>query len=265
MFARYGAAVSRLDVAWGQAVDPAAVERRLRESPFDLVGVVHGETSTGVCNPVADIARLTRAHDALLVVDAVTTLGAVPLEVEAWGVDACYSCSQKGLGAPSGLSPVVFSARALDRRVECRSFYFDLALLEAYWLERKYHHTISAPLVFALAEALAEVEDEGLDARWRRHEVVHRTFVDALAERELSLLPAPDDRLRSLNAVMVPPGVVEADVRAALRRDGIEIGAGLGPLAGRIWRVGLMGTGATPENVTRVSEAIGAAIAASAA
>jgi alanine-glyoxylate transaminase/serine-glyoxylate transaminase/serine-pyruvate transaminase len=250
MLARYGAEVQRLDIEWGRAADPADVERALRGGHVDLVTVEHGETSTGVRNPIAEIAALAQEHDALVVVDAVTSLGAVPLDLEAWKIDACYSCSQKGLGAPSGLAPVAFAPRALARRVSCRSFYLDLGLLEDYWVRRKYHHTISAPLVFALSAALAEVEAEGLDARWQRHEQNHRSLIAALARLGLGLLPPPADRLWSLNAVTVPDGVNEAAVRKhLLDRHNIEIGAGLGPLAGKIWRVGLMGSGSTTGNV----------------
>jgi alanine-glyoxylate transaminase/serine-glyoxylate transaminase/serine-pyruvate transaminase len=261
VLARYGAEVERLDVEWGRAADPDAVRRALNRGRFDLVALVHGETSTGVRNPVAEIAAIAASHGALTIVDAVTSLGAVPVDLSAWSVDVCYSCSQKGLGAPSGLSPVSFSARALERRVRCRSFYLDLGLLESYWIERKYHHTISAPLVYALWTALAEVEEEGLEARWRRHERVHEALVTSLARLGLSLLPPAPERLWNLNAVRVPDGVDEASVRRALLlQRSIEIGAGLGPLAGRIWRVGLMGTGATIENVERVTEALGAAL-----
>ena len=260
MLARYGCDVERLDVEWGRAVDPAAVAGRLSQRPFDLVGIVHGETSTGVRNPVAEVAALARQHDALTIVDAVTTLGAVPLDLASWGIDACYSCSQKGLGAPSGLAPVAFTPRALERRVACRSFYFDLGLIEDYWVRRKYHHTISAPLVFALHAALTEVEEEGLPARWQRHEQHHHALVSGLATLGLTLLPSPADRLWSLNTVVVPAEVNEADVRRALLdRDGIEIGAGLGPLAGKVWRVGLMGSGSTRQNVDRLLGAMGRA------
>jgi alanine-glyoxylate transaminase/serine-glyoxylate transaminase/serine-pyruvate transaminase len=256
LLARYGAEVTQLDVEWGRAVDPADVARALDGARFDLVAVVHAETSTGVRNPVDQVARLARERDALVIVDAVTSLGAMPVDAGAWQVDACYSCSQKGLGAPSGLSPVMFGPRALERRVPCRSFYLDLALLEDYWLRRKYHHTISAPLVYALATALGEVLDEGLERRWERHQGVHQTLVNALAPMGLSLLPPEGERLWSLNAVRVPAGVDEAAVRACLlQRHHIEIGAGLGPLAGKIWRIGLMGSGATTSNVERVTRA----------
>src|SRR5262245_13067785 len=261
MCERYGASVSRLEVEWGRACDPNALRRHLDATPADVVAMVHAETSTGVLNPLADLATIAREYDALTIVDAVTSFGAMPLEVGAWGVDACYSCSQKGLGAPSGMAPVVFAPRALERRAQCRSFYLDLALLEDYWVRRKYHHTISAPLVYALDEALAEVEDEGLDARWTRHERTHQALVTSLDRLGLSLLPPVTDRLWSLNAVRVPDGVNEATVRAALlQKHGIEIGAGLGPLAGKIWRIGLMGSGSTADNVTRVTQALADAL-----
>lgn len=253
MFERYGAAVERLHVEWGRAVDPAAVIHALRDGQFTMVGLVHVETSTGVVNPVAEIVAAAHAQGALCVLDAVTSLGAMPLDVEAAGVDAAYSCSQKGLGAPSGLAPVVFAPSALARRVRCRSFYFDLELLDAYWTGRKYHHTMSAPLLYALHAALCETEDEGLTARWQRHQRNHARFAAGLATTGWSLLPAPDDRAWSLNAVRVPAGVDEAAARKRLLAEHrIEIGAGLGPLAGKIWRVGLMGAGSTEANVDAV-------------
>lgn len=251
MLERYGASVTRIESEWGRACDPAAVTRALESQRHDIVAVVHGETSTGVVNPVEDIVRIARGHDALTIVDAVTTLGGVPVTTGRWDVDACYSCTQKGLGAPSGLAPVTFSARALSRRAPARSFYLDLALLQDYWVSRKYHHTISAPLVYALREALAAVQDEGLEARWERHRKSHEALVAGLEAMGLSVLPPARERLWTLNAVRVPAGVDEAAVRRRLLADfGIEIGAGLGPLAGKIWRVGLMGSGSTGANVT---------------
>jgi len=257
MLRRYGATVERLDVPWGQAVDPARVADILAAKPADIVAVVHAETSTGVENPVADVARLAREIGAIVIVDAVTSLGAMPVDVAGWGLDVCYSCSQKGLGAPSGLSPITFSRRALERRVPSRSFYLDVNLLEDYWLRRKYHHTISAPLVYALQAALAEVEAEGLEARWQRHQATHQALVSVLDALGLSLLPRAGQRLWSLNAVTVPDGVDEATVRKRLLSEyDIEVGAGLGPLAGRIWRIGLMGYGSTQQNVERLREAL---------
>jgi alanine-glyoxylate transaminase/serine-glyoxylate transaminase/serine-pyruvate transaminase len=250
IFERYGAAVTRLAVEWGRACDPAAVERALAAGPADIVAVVHAETSTGVLNPVQEIAALAARAEALTVVDAVTSLGAMPLRTDAWGIDVCYSCSQKGLGAPSGLAPLSFSARALAKKVPSRSFYLDLALLEDYWVRRKYHHTISAPLIYAVRAALTIVEDEGLEQRWARHEQNHRALRAGLEALGLSLLPPVGERLWTLNAVRVPDGIDEAAVRRRLLDEfSIEIGAGLGPLAGRIWRVGLMGAGSTLANV----------------
>jgi alanine-glyoxylate transaminase / serine-glyoxylate transaminase / serine-pyruvate transaminase len=250
IFGRYGATVTRLDVEWGRACDPAAVERALARAPADIVAVVHAETSTGVLNPVQEIAALAAQTGALTVADAVTSLGAMPLKTDAWGIDVCYSCSQKGLGAPSGLAPLSFSARALSKKVPSRSFYLDLALLEDYWVRRKYHHTISAPLVYAVREALTIVEEEGLEERWARHERNHRALAAGLEALGLSLLPPAGERLWTLNAVKVPDGIDEAAVRRQLLDEfSIEIGAGLGPLAGRIWRVGLMGAGSSLANV----------------
>jgi alanine-glyoxylate transaminase / serine-glyoxylate transaminase / serine-pyruvate transaminase len=251
MCQRYGGEVTRVDVEWGRACDPAEVRRALQAGGADIVTVVHAETSTGVLNPVREIAAEAHAAGALVIVDAVTSLGAMPLDVGGWALDVVYSCSQKGLGAPSGVAPVVFTPQALDRRVACRSFYLDLALLEDYWLRRKYHHTMCAPLIYALREALMVVEEEGLEARWARHERHHRMFAAGLADLGLSLLPPEGERLWTLNAVRVPDGVDEAAVRRHLLQTyNMEIGAGLGPLAGKIWRIGLMGTSSTAALVT---------------
>ena len=264
IFQRYGATVTRVDVEWGRACDPAAVERALAAAPADIVAVVHAETSTGVLNPVREIAALAAQVNALTVVDAVTSFGAMPLETGAWGIDVCYSCSQKGLGAPSGLAPLSFSARGLAKKVSSRSFYLDLGLLEDYWVRRKYHHTISAPLVYAVREALAVVEEEGLEQRWARHERNHRALAAGLDALGLSLLPPAGERLWTLNAVRVPEGIDEAAIRRRLLDEfGIEIGAGLGPLAGRIWRVGLMGAGSTLANVLLFLTALERVLAAS--
>jgi alanine-glyoxylate transaminase/serine-glyoxylate transaminase/serine-pyruvate transaminase len=247
---RYGALVSRVDVPWGRAIDPESVRRRLKEAGADVVAVVHAETSTGVLNPVESVAEVAREFGCFTLVDAVTSLGAHPLDVAAWEIDACYSCSQKGLGAPSGLAPITFSSKARRRAAAApaRSFYFDLGLLEQYWLHRKYHHTIAAPLVYALREALVTVDEEGLEARWMRHRRHHLVLAAGLGAMGLELLPPDGERLWSLNAVCVPDGVDEAAVRRDLLHNfNVEIGAGLGPLAGRIWRVGLMGSGSSSQ------------------
>ncbi len=266
MLQRYGATVARVDVEWGRACEPARLDAALKDGA-DLVTMVHAETSTGVLNPVGEMCAIASRQGAMTIVDAVTSLGAHPVDAAGWGADVVYSCTQKGLGAPSGLAPVTFSRRARDFRQRplqdasaargSRSFYFDLALLEDYWLQRKYHHTISAPLVYALREALVAVADEGLDARWERHRVNHLALVEALGAMGLSLLPPPAERLWSLNAVSVPAGVDEARIRTRLLEEyDIEIGAGLGPLAGRIWRIGLMGSGSTGENISRLAQAL---------
>jgi alanine-glyoxylate transaminase/serine-glyoxylate transaminase/serine-pyruvate transaminase len=234
----------------------------LKATPADVVAMVHAETSTGVVNSVRELAAIAREHGALTIVDAVTSLGGMPLDVGVWGIDAAYSCTQKCLGGPSGLAPIVFGPRALAQRVKCRSFYFDLSLLEDYWLRRKYHHTMSSTLVYALYEALSIVEEEGLDARWARHERNHRSLLDSLAGLGLSVLPREGERLWTLNAVRVPDGVDEAAVRMhLLEAFNIEIGAGLGPLAGKIWRVGLMGASSSPRLIVLLRGALESALA----
>jgi alanine-glyoxylate transaminase / serine-glyoxylate transaminase / serine-pyruvate transaminase len=249
MCLRYGALVNRVDVPWGRAADPDSVRRALRAGGADIVAMVHAETSTGVLNPVEAIAEVAREFGCLTLVDAVTSLAAHPVDVERWQLDVVYSCTQKGVGAPSGLAPVTFSTHARSRfRSPARSFYFDLALLEQYWIGRKYHHTIAAPLVYALREALLAIEEEGLEARWARHRRHHLVLAAGLGAMGLELLPPEGERLWTLNAVCVPDGVDEAAVRQyLLDQFNLEIGAGLGPLAGRIWRVGLMGSGSSSQ------------------
>jgi alanine-glyoxylate transaminase/serine-glyoxylate transaminase/serine-pyruvate transaminase len=259
---RYGASVTRLNVEWGKSCDPEALRAQLQATSADVVAMVHAETSTGVLNRVRELAAIAREHGALTIVDAVTSFGGMPLEVGAWAIDAAYSCTQKCLGGPSGLAPVVFGPRALAKRVKCRSFYFDLSLLEDYWLRRKYHHTMSSTLVYALYEALSIVEEEGLEKRWARHERNHRTLVASLAEIGLSMLPAEADRLWTLNAVRVPEGVDDAAARMHLLDEfNMEIGAGLGPLAGKIWRVGLMGASSSPRLILLLRGALESALA----
>ena len=242
-----------------------AIRRRSRRrspaAPADIVAMVHAETSTGVFNPVADVMRIARAHGALTVVDAVTSLGGMPVETGPRGIDVCYSCSQKGLGAPSGpradrRSPRAPAARGCRRR----SFYLDLSLLEDYWVQRKYHHTLSAPLMYALDEALSAVEEEGLEARYARHRAPPRGARGGPRRRsDCRCCRRKGERLWTLNTVRVPDGVDEAAVRRQLLRDfNMEIGAGLGPLAGKIWRVGIMGAGSTLDQRAAVPDRAGA-------
>jgi alanine-glyoxylate transaminase/serine-glyoxylate transaminase/serine-pyruvate transaminase len=247
---RYGATVTVINTEWGRAIDPQKVRAALTSagtSGIDIVACVQGETSTGVLNPVEDIAAVAHDKNALVLVDAVTTLGGHPLDVEGWGIDAVYSCTQKCVGAPSGMAPIAWTPRAQAKKVPCRSFYLDMTLLEDYWVRRKYHHTLSSTMIYALREALMSLEEEGLEARWERHHRNHLALVRGLDAMGLSLLPPESERLWTLNAIRVPPDVDEAAVRRALLNDfSIEIGAGLGPLAGKIWRVGLMGASSTP-------------------
>ena len=254
MLARFGARVDVIEGEWGRAIDPAAIEHAIAADYPDVVTIVHAETSTGVRNPVDDIAPILNARGIPFIVDCVTSLGAMPVDAAAWGAAAVYSCSQKGLGAPSGLAPIAFNPDAPASAA--RSFALDRALLESFWVGRKYHHTISAPMIYALREALVEVEEETLPVRWARHDAHHRALVAGLAAIGLGLLPPAAERLPSLNAVSVPSGIDDAAVRRdLLTRHDIEIGGALGPLAGKIWRVGLMGAGATRPNLLAFLEA----------
>ena len=259
---RYGAAVRRIDVEWGRAVDPARLEAELKREGAGIVGLVQAETSTGVLNPVRELAAIARDHGALTIVDAVTSLGGHELDLAGWGIDVAYSCSQKCIGAPSGMSPVAVSGPARERMVKCRSFYLDLKLLEDYWAGRKYHHTLSSTMIYALREALLMIEEEGLPARQKRHCRHHRALVAGIEAMNMSLLPPPGERLWTLNTVRVPAGVDEAAVRKTLLTTfNTEVGAGLGPLAGKIWRVGLMGASSTPQTLLQFLAALESALA----
>jgi alanine-glyoxylate transaminase / serine-glyoxylate transaminase / serine-pyruvate transaminase len=263
MFSSYGARVRRMDVEWGRAADPQRLRDELAREGADVVGMVHAETSTGVKNPVDQLVAAARDHGALTIVDTVTSLGGHDVDVAGWGVDVAYSCSQKCIGAPSGMSPLVVSGWARARLVPCRSFYLDLKLLEDYWVGRRYHHTLSTSLIYALGEALIMIEEEGLAARLARHERHHRVLVAGIEAMGLSLLPPEEERLWTLNAVRVPAGVDEAAVRRTLLTAfNIEVGAGLGPLAGKIWRVGLMGGSSTPHTLLQLLAALEGALAA---
>jgi alanine-glyoxylate transaminase/serine-glyoxylate transaminase/serine-pyruvate transaminase len=262
---RYGARVRRVEVEWGRACDADRLRRVLREERVDVVAFVQAETSTGVLNPIEDLARVAREHGALTIADTVTSLGGHQMEMDRWGVDVAYSCTQKCVGAPSGLAPLAVSGRVRAKVMAggCRSFYLDLQLLEDYWIRRKYHHTMSASLIYALREALLMIDEEGLPARWARHERHHRALAAGLDAMGVSLLPPAAERLWTLNAVRVPEGIDEASVRRTLLQTfNIEIGAGLGPLAGRVWRVGLMGASSTPQTVLLFLAALEAALVA---
>jgi alanine-glyoxylate transaminase/serine-glyoxylate transaminase/serine-pyruvate transaminase len=259
---RWGGRVLRVDAEWGRPLDMDKVREVFKKSNARVVAMVHAETSTGVRNPIEELKSLRDIRDALLVVDAVTSLGAQPVGIDGNGIDAAYSCSQKGLGAPPGLAPVTFSERALDkihsRRKPPRTWYLNVQLLDKYWgSDRAYHHTAPALMSYALREALAIVLEEGLEKRWQRHERNSRTFVAGIEAMGLEMLTAPEHRLWSLNAVRIPPGVDDAQVRGRLLREhNIEIGSGLGSLKGKIWRVGLMGSGSTENNVLLLLSAL---------
>jgi alanine-glyoxylate transaminase/serine-glyoxylate transaminase/serine-pyruvate transaminase len=268
MALRLGCEVVDLSAPLGRIVEPDLVMRALREHPdARLVALVHAETSTGAWYPVEKLAALLRdaGSEALLYVDAVTSLGAQRFDASAWGIDYAYSCSQKALGCPPGLSPVALSDRAVDRiraRKAPTSFSFDFELLARYWIDRPitYHHTMPILQCYALYEGLRLALEEGLEARWARHEDAGRHFQAAMADRGLTLLSDPEHTLWQLSAVNVPERVDGDEVRTRLLRGhGIEVGGGLpgrGPGgAPPIWRVGLMGTNATRETADRVVEA----------
>jgi len=260
---RYGGRVRRIDVEWGRAVDPQRLKDELSRDGADVIGFVHAETSTGVRNPVKELAAIAREHGAMTIVDMVTSLGGQEVDLAGWGIDVAYSCTQKCIGAPSGLAPLAVSGSARERLVKCRSFYLDVKLLEDYWVGRKYHHTMSSTLMYALREALLMVEEEGLPARLARHERHHRALAAGVDGMGLSLLPPEGERLWTLNTIRVPAGVDEAAVRRTLLVTyNIEIGAGLGPLAGKIWRVGLMGASSTPQTLLQFLAALEGALAA---
>ena len=255
MAARTGAEVTRVTASWGSPIAPEDVERALREGPARLVAIVHAETSTGVRQPVEPIARLAKEAGALLLLDCVTSLGGEPVDIDGWGVDAAYSGTQKCLSAPPGASPLTLSPaawRAVQaRETPANSWYLDLGLLEAYWDSRRaYHHTSPISMTYALHRALALVLEEGLEARWGRHERHGRALQRGLEAMGLALHADAAHRLSVLTTVRIPEGVEDAPVRGALlERFGIEIGGGLGDLRGRVWRVGLMGESSTPGNV----------------
>jgi alanine-glyoxylate transaminase/serine-glyoxylate transaminase/serine-pyruvate transaminase len=244
--------------AWGAPVNPNKVEAALREHPdARLLAFVHAETSTGVRSDAQSLAALAARHGVLCVMDAVTSLGGMEVEIDLWGVDAVYSGSQKCLSCAPGLSPVSFSPRAAERirarRTKVQSWFLDMNLIMDYWgsgTRRSYHHTAPVNALYGLHEALCILAEEGLGAAWERHRLHHEALVSGLEAMGLALHVAPDWRLPQLNAVMVPEGVDEAMIRASLLRDhGLEIGAGLGAMAGKIWRIGLMGHACNRRNV----------------
>ena len=263
---RCGAVVHALECPWGETFDHARISEAFAAHPrAKLLGIVQAETSTGAHQPIEGLSAITRAHNALLVVDAVTSLGGHELRVDDWGIDAIYSGTQKCLSCPPGLSPVSFGPRALAkmdaRKTKVQSWYLDVSMLRKYYTGgggggRVYHHTAPINMTYALHEALTIVLEEGLDARIARHATMHQRLRTGL--EKLGLGYVPKRSLHSLNCIHVPAGADDAGVRRRLLEEyGIEIGAGLGPMAGKAWRIGLMGHGAAVRNVDLVLAAVG--------
>ena len=255
---RAGGSAVMVEDDWGEPVDPEKLEQALTEHPdARLVAFVHAETSTGALSDAERLCALARQHDCLTIVDAVTSLGGVPVYVDEWGIDAIYSGTQKCLSCTPGLSPVSFSERAVQkiksRKHKVQSWFLDLNLVMGYWgsgAKRAYHHTAPVNALYALHEALVILQEEGLENAWARHKQNHLALRDGLAALGISFLVREEARLPQLNAVLVPEGVDELAVRQRLLQEyDLEIGAGLGDLAGKIWRIGLMGYASSAKNV----------------
>ena len=263
---RAGAEVRTIEVPPGEVTDPDAVAKLLAEKPAKLVLFVHVETTTGACQPIDAMVEVARRHGALVAMDCVTSLGGMPIALDAQGVDAAGSCTQKCLGAPPGLGPISVGPRAMAavqaRRQKPTTWYLDLSLLFEYWGEasgerkRAFHHTAPVAAIYGIHEALRLVLTEGLEARWARHRAAHAALVRGLERLGLSLFTPAANRAPTINVIGIPPGVDEARVRELLLERGIEVGGGLGALAGKVWRVGLMGSNATPERVERLVGAL---------
>ncbi len=264
---RLGADVDTLEFDWGTSVVVEDVKKKLDSNHYNMIAVVHAETSTGVLNPVEKIAELLKGKNSLLLVDAVTSLGGVEVNVDAWGIDAIYSGTQKCLSCPPGISPISFSDRALQklkhRKTKVPNWYLDLSMIIQYWENsaggstRSYHHTAPINMLYATYQALRLILDEGLDNVYKRHLEMHKILAKELDALGLSFLVDEGCRLPQLNAMKLPEGIDEAKIRTKLLvEDGIEIGGGLGPLAGKVWRIGLMGHTAREENIKNLIVAL---------
>ena len=265
MARRSGADVRVVEVPSGQTLDPAQIEAELEKKPAKLVGFVHAETTTGACQPIAPMVEVAKRYDALVAMDCVTSLAGLPIDLDALGVDAAGSCSQKCIGAPPGLGPISIGPRAMEaaqrRKAKPHTWYLDLSLLFQYWGEerasrsRAFHHTAPIAMIYGFHEAVRIILEEGLEARWARHQTAHEALVRGLDKLGISLFPAPADRCATINVVNVPTGVDEAAVRKRLLGMGVEMAGGLGVLAGKVWRIGVMGYNA---QVPRVERFLGA-------
>ena len=253
--ARAGAKVTKIEKPWGEVFAPADLKAALQQARPKLVGIVMAETSTGAWQPIEEISKLVHDSGALLLVDAVTSLGGVPVEVDKWNIDAIYSGSQKCLSCPPGLAPISFNPRAMEiilgRKTKVQSWYLDVTMLAKYWgSERVYHHTAPINMTYGLYEALRLVLEEGLDACHARHLRNHQALKAGLAALGIEYTAAAGHQLPMLNAMRIPEGVDDAAVRSGLlNRFGIEIGGGLGAFIGKVWRIGLIGYGSRPANV----------------
>lgn len=253
--ARAGAAVTTIERPWGEVFSTDELQTAVKAQKFKVVGIVMAETSTGAAQPIEEISRVVHDAGALLLVDAVTALGGMSVEVDGWDIDAIYSGSQKCLSCPPGLSPVSFSDRALDvirgRKTKVQSWYLDVSMLASYWGEnRVYHHTAPINMTYALYEALRVIVEEGLESCFARHQRNHRALKAGLAALGIEFAAQEGHQLPMLNAVRIPDGVDDAAIRGdLLNRFGIEIGAGLGAFKGKVWRIGLMGYGSREANV----------------
>jgi alanine-glyoxylate transaminase/serine-glyoxylate transaminase/serine-pyruvate transaminase len=252
---RAGAEVTTIEVEWGKIFEPNQIRKILENNKYKVVGIVHAETSTGALQPLEEISEIVHAHGALLLVDAVTSLGGINVNVDGWQIDACYSGSQKCLSCPPGLSPVTFSESAVKaiekRKTRVQSWYLDLSMIRQYWgSERLYHHTAPINMNYALLEALKIVREEGLKNRWNRHLENHLRLKNGLNAIGIEIVSQTGHQLPMLNAIKIPEGANDLEIRQQLLREfGIEIGGGLGAYKGKIWRVGLMGTASTIGNV----------------
>ena len=267
MVERCGGKMIRIDHRSGTTADLDRVRGAIRGKKVKVLAAVHSETSTGVCQPLEPLKEIAREAGALLVVDTVSSLGGIPLQVDAWGVDVCYSGSQKCLGCPPGLAPITIGERAVEvlrqRQRPVQSWYLDLSMIEKYWgQERRYHHTPPVSMLYALHEALRVVLEEDLEAVWARHQQCHRALVRGLEAMGLKMfVEKPEARAWTVNTVCVPDGVDDARVRASLgERFGIEIAPGIGELRGKIWRIGLMGRTANAPLVLLLLNALESAL-----
>jgi alanine-glyoxylate transaminase/serine-glyoxylate transaminase/serine-pyruvate transaminase len=259
---RCGADVSTIEVEWGKVFSPGQVSDALKNKPVKVVGIVHAETSTGACQPLEEISKIVHDSGALFLVDTVTSLGGIKVDVDGWQIDACYSGTQKCLSCPPGLAPVTFSeaaVRAIDnRKTKVQSWYLDISLIRKYWgSERLYHHTAPVNMNYALLEALKLVKEEGLEKRWARHARNHGILKAGLSAMGIRYVAQPGHELPMLNAVSIPEGADDAAVRRQLLDGfGIEIGGGLGVFKGKAWRIGLMGSACTLSNVMLLLSAL---------